>query len=163
MASHKNLGSLAIATIEELIQAAQICLTCKKSDGGCLGCPATLLLFCIVNALGNCLAGDAVTIDGRQQPITSGEPFRILNHQCFGLELSASQIKQLEKSCRNRLAHNAVIDLDSSLLPLSDDPPFVFKSGKVGIKVFSFYNLVAAAYSRSKGRIESWASGLQSI
>jgi hypothetical protein len=96
------------------------------------------------------------------QKITLGEPFRVLNHECFGLGLSSQQIKLLEQSFRNRLAHNAIIDVGSFLLPLSGDPPFAFESGRVGIKVFSFHELVARAYSRfPKERIESWAKRLR--
>jgi hypothetical protein len=162
MALHENLGSLARETIDEYLIASQNCLSFRKPDGGCLGCPATILLFCIVNALGVCLSGDTVTIDGRSQKIKEREPFRILNHECFGLGLSQKEIKLLEHSYRNRLAHNAIIDIGSFLLPQSDNPPFLFKSGQVGIRVFSFHKLVAQAYSQfPKERIESWAERFQ--
>lgn len=162
MAVHENPGRMAMEAIDEYFTASENCLRFRKPDDGCLGYPATLLLFCVINALGICLHGDSVTIDGRLQTITPGEPFRILNHECFGLGLSHKEIKLLEESYRNRLAHNAIIDVGSFLLPRSDDPPFVFESGQVGIKVFSFHQLVVRAYSRfPKERIESWAKQLQ--
>jgi hypothetical protein len=163
MALHENLGQLAIEAIDEYLIASANCLKFRKKDGGCLGYPATLLLLCVINALGVWLDGDNVTIDGRLEKITEGEPFRVLNHDCFGLELSGQEIKLLKQSYRNRLAHNAIIDVGSFLLPREDDPPFVFESEGVGIKVFSFYKLVVRAYSRfPKERIHSWANQLQS-
>src|SRR4051812_49746465 len=99
---------MAVEAIEEYLATAEMCQAAKKTDGGCLGYPATLLLFCIVNALGCFLCGDTVQIDGRTQKITKGEPFRVLNHDIFGLNLESVQIKLLEKAYRNTLAHNAI-------------------------------------------------------
>ncbi len=162
MAIHKDLGQLAREAVDEYLAASANCLSFRKPDGGCLGYPATLLLLYVVNALGICLDGESVPIDGHSQRITGSEPFLVLNHECFALGLNLQQIKLLERSYRNRLAHSAIIDVVSFSLPLRDDPPFVFGSGLVGIKVFSFYEHVARAYSQfPKERIHSWAERLQ--
>ena len=154
---------MAIEAISEYLQASAVCLSVLKPDGGCLGYPATLLLFCAVNAMGVCLAGETVTIDGDPQRIATKQPFRIFNHECFGLELSELQIKRLEASFRNRLAHNAIIDLGSCLDPSSDEPPFVFNAATVSIRVFSFHNRGVQAYSRfPKERIHAWAKSSRS-
>jgi hypothetical protein len=92
MTLHKSMSSMAAEVIEEYLRTAQFCLEFRKQDGGCLGYPATLLLLCVANALGSYLAGESVTIEGKPQKITRGEPFRILNHPLFGLQLSHKRI-----------------------------------------------------------------------
>jgi len=161
MALHQTLSTMAVEAVDEYIKAARLSLDFRKQDGGCLGYPSTLLLFCVVNALGSYLKGAEVAIDGRRQKITSGEPFRVLNHECFGLTLKSEEIKKLEKSYRNRLAHNAVIDFGSFLLPNGDGPAFVFESDLLGINVFSFHRLVTEAWSNFPRQcIEDWANNL---
>jgi hypothetical protein len=85
MALHASFYTMAIDGIDEYLQASQDCLDFAKRDDGVLGFPATLLLFCITNALGVYMAGESVTIAGRAQRITVKEPFRIFNHELFGL------------------------------------------------------------------------------
>jgi hypothetical protein len=125
---------MAVEGIDEYLTAAHMCLDHRKPDGGCLGYPATLLLLCVVNALGTYLTGDDAMIDGKLVRITRGEPFRVLNHDCFGLNLSGKEIKLLEGSYRNRLAHNAIIERGSSMAPSNEEPPFVFQSDRVAIR-----------------------------
>jgi hypothetical protein len=157
MAIHDNVWTLAIEGIDEFLVASKMSLDHKKADGGCLGYPATLLLLCAVNALGTYLIGDSIVIDGKPQKITRGEPFRVLNHAVVGLALTGKEIKLIEDSYRNRLAHNAIIETGSFLLPSDDEPSFIFESGLVGIRVFSFYRLVLQAWQRfPKDRIQAW-------
>lgn len=92
MALHPNAASMTIEAAEEYLLTAKICLDYEKEDGGCLGYPATLLLCCVVEIMGEYLIGGK-------------EPFRVLNAPCFGLKLNeATQIKKLEKWYRNPLA-----------------------------------------------------------
>jgi hypothetical protein len=157
MAIHENQWSMAAEVIDEYLRASQLCLEDTKPDGGCLGYTATLLLFCAVNALGSYLAGDKVEIQGKQHRITDGEPFRVLNHACFGLSLSHHEIKQLESSYRNALAHNAMIEPAALLFAIDGVAPFEFKSGAVWIRLLSFQNRVAEAWKVfPKGRIQLW-------
>jgi hypothetical protein len=157
MAIHGNLWTMAVAVIDENLIASHMCLECRRLDGGCLGYPATLLLLCVVNALGTFLTGESVMIENKSHKITRGEPFRVLNHDCLGFTLSHKEIKLVEDSYRNRLAHNAIIEVGASLLPSNEEPPFVFDSDKVGIRVFSFYRLVCLAWQRfPKESIETW-------
>jgi hypothetical protein len=72
MASHKKLWTMAVEGIDEYLTAAHMCLDHRKPDGGCLGYPATLLLLCVVNALGTYLTGDDAMIDGKLVRITRG-------------------------------------------------------------------------------------------
>jgi len=161
MALHTSFETMAIEAIDEYLTASENCLTFEKARGGSLGYPATLLLFCVTNALGVYLAGESVTIGGRSQRITEHEPFRVLNHDCFGrLALNDKQIKRLEKVYRNALAHNAIIDLGAVLVVRRDNGPliFIFRPDGILINLPSFHKIVAAAWQRfPKERIKSWA------
>jgi hypothetical protein len=157
MAIHEKLRTMAMEAIDEYLQASKLCLERRKPDNGCLGYPSTLLLFCVVNALGTYLVGDSIEIEKRLQKITRGEPFRVLNHVCFGLTLSNKEIRLLKHSYRNALAHSAIIEYGTSLLPSDEDPPFTFESGLVEIRVFSFYRCVWRAWERfPKDRLQAW-------
>ena len=59
MAQHSSLEEMASAAIDEYFQAVAYCLSFRTADGGCLGFPAALLLFCITDALGNWLRDEA--------------------------------------------------------------------------------------------------------
>jgi hypothetical protein len=167
MALHADSCAMAIAAIDEYLEASLDCLKKDKSDGGCLGYPAALLQFCVANAFGCYLCGDGVQIDGRTQRITKGEPFRVLNHPAFGLNLSGAQIKLLEQSYRNTLAHNAIIEVGCFMFHTPDDPPvnpFSFARSQVqvidiiNVNVDSFQKLLVKAWARfPKERIQSWA------
>src|SRR2546428_8310808 len=98
MALHTSFETMAIEAIDEYLTASENCLTFEKAGGGSLGYPATLLLFCVTNALGVYLAAQSATIGGRSQRITEHEPFRVINHDCFGrLAFNDNQINRLGK------------------------------------------------------------------
>ena len=157
MAIHPDLWSLAAATVEEYLTASKLCLKAKKTDGGILGCPAALLLFCIINALGTYLVGDEISLDGKKQKITRGEPFRVLNHPTFGLSLTNTQIKNLEHWFRNPLAHNAIIEGSVSLVAQGDGQSFLFTKDSAEVGVPGLRKLVEAAWKRfDRMRIKSW-------
>lgn len=161
MALHEDSASMAIEAISEYIEVSESCLKAKKSDGGCFGYPAALLLFCVTNALGVYLCGDNIRIDGRTQTITRGQPFRVLNHSIFGLDLKSAQVKLLEECYRNRLAHNAIIEIGAVLIhaPGQLSRPFAFASNQLQIiNLDSFYRLVNLAWKKfPRSRIETWA------
>jgi hypothetical protein len=161
MAIHPNLWELSQEAIEEYLLTIKQCLNHRKSDGGRLGYPAALLMLCLIDAFGTFLRGDEVVIDGKKQRITQGEPFRVLNHALFALELTTAQIKKIEKSYRNRLAHNAMIDTGSWLIPDSGPAPFIFEDDQVGILVFTLHKLLEEAWQKfDKSRIKSFVERL---
>jgi hypothetical protein len=122
--------------IEEYLDIANLCITMKKQDAGIYGYPATLLLFCAINALGSSL-------------IAGNEPFRILNEAPFNCGLDNRQVKQLEQWYRNLLAHNGMIAPGSCLSPEDGGAPFIFSSDEpVLIRVKSLYNLVRGAWEK---------------
>jgi hypothetical protein len=137
MALHSNAATLTIEAIEEYLATARYCLdVVKPGTGGCFGYPATLLLFCVVNAMGG-------------YAIRGNEPFRVLNTPCFGSNLTPTQVKQLEKWYRNLLAHNGMIAPGTILTPETEGEPFEFsKAGEPTlIRVKLFYALVLKAWA----------------
>jgi hypothetical protein len=143
MAIHQQPAGLSVEAIDEYIRASELCLKFRKDDGGCLGYPATLLLFCVVDALGGYVGLD------KGNKIPKGEPFLVLNHPCFGLAITKDQVKRLEWWYRNGLAHNAALPPGTGLTG-EDGPPFEFATNgdPVMIRVFSFHRLVRQAWER---------------
>ncbi len=147
MAIYPNLWELSEEAIEEYLLTIRACLTHRKSNGGCLGFPATLLMLCLIDTFGTYLCDDEVVVDGKAQKIRN-EPFRVLNHSIFGLALTTAEIKIIEKAFRNRLAHNAMIDAGSWLIPSTGPIPFVFQDSQVGILVFKLSEMVDDAWAK---------------
>jgi hypothetical protein len=141
MAIHQQPAGLSVEAIDEYIRASALCLDFRKPDGGCLGYPDTLLLFCVVDAIGRYLALE------KMSNIPKREPFFVLNHSSFGLTLTPEQIKRLEWWYRNGLAHNAALPPGTGLTG-EDGPPFEFavNGDPVMIRVISFHRLVSQAW-----------------
>jgi hypothetical protein len=136
MAIHLNANSLTAEVIEEYLDIAKLCIATKKQDGGIYGYPATLLLFCVIEALGRSL--------------TAGkEPFRVLNGTPFNCRLNNTQVKQLKQWYRNPLAHNGMIAPGVCLSPEERGDAFRFAADEpVLIRVKSLYDLVRAAWEQ---------------
>lgn len=136
MAIHLNANSLTTEVIEEYLDIAKLCIATKKQDGGIYGYPATLLLFCVINALGSSL-------------IAGNEPFRILKQAPFNCGLDDRQVKRLEQWYRNILVHNGMIAPGTCLSPDDGGAPFTFRSDEpVLIRVKPLYNLVRSAWEQ---------------
>jgi hypothetical protein len=120
-----------------------MCLNHRKADGGCLGYSATLLLLCIVDALGGYLALDKIN------DIPKREPFRVFNHLLFGLTLTTDQIKRLEWWYRNGLANNASLPPGTCLTGEEGQPfEFAVNGDPIKIRIFSFHRLVQGAWDQ---------------
>lgn len=52
MAMHNDINNLVYDTIEEYLQAARVCITSNKSDSGCYGMAALVLLASAIDAMG---------------------------------------------------------------------------------------------------------------
>lgn len=164
MAQHEYQWDLTEEAIEEYLEAIRYGLKFRKSDGGCLGYPSALLMFCLIDAFGTYLRGEEVTIDGRARLITKREPFWVLNHPLFGQQLTEKQIKQLGGGYRNALAHNATIESGAALFPGKHGEAFNFKDGKVVIFVGALHTLIEAAWkSFDKRKIKAFVEKRQPI
>jgi hypothetical protein len=148
MAIHPNSNSLTVEVIEEYLDIANLCIITKKPDGGIYGYPATLLLFCVIEALGTRLHKDK-------------NPFQVLREPPFSCTLSFDQVKNLKEWYRNPLAHNGMIVPGICLSPEDSGAPFTFSSNQpVLIRVKPLYDLVHGAWRQlSKGKLNSnWRS-----
>jgi hypothetical protein len=139
MAIHQKLDDLAAEVVEEYLLAAEQCMAFRKqSDGGRLGYPAALLLFCVIEALAH-----------SRKPKT-GEPFRFLTEQPFNLNLTAPQIKNIEQWFRNLLVHNAIIAPGTLLAGDDVGEPFEFSdAGELNkVRIAPLFGLVKDAWER---------------
>jgi len=136
MAIHPNANSITVEAIEEYLEVAKMCIDARKQDGGIYGYPATLLLFCVINALGASL-------------LRGNEPFQVLMQPPFNCNLSRDQVKKLEIWYRNLLAHKGMIAPGVCLSPEDGAEPFHFDHGEpVLIRVGSLYSLVRATWQQ---------------
>ncbi|SPE17480.1 hypothetical protein SBA5_100078 [Candidatus Sulfotelmatomonas gaucii] len=136
MSIHLNLNSLTVEAIEEYLAITKYCVETRKNGGGIYGYPATLLLFCVIDAIGN----------GKR---AGKEPFRILKEAPFNCRLNDAQIKTLETWYRNPLAHEGMIAPGVCLSPEESGDAFaVVGDEPVQIRVKTLYNLVRAAWDQ---------------
>ncbi len=101
-------------SIQEMLEAAILCVNFSKKDGGCLGYPAAILLLSIVAVIGSYYEGDKnykIMINGKEKYIKGNtfQHFYILNSEYFNLDLTENFIKKLYDNFRSLLVHNAVI------------------------------------------------------
>ena len=136
MALHPNSASLSAEVIDEYLTTVETCLAYRKRDGGCLGYPSVLLLFCTVDALGRYL-------------MPKNHHFEVLNHQSFGLTLRPDQIKKLFDWYRHLLAHAAMIAPGTYVTAEADGDPFEFLPGgePSKIRVIPFYKMVKKVWN----------------
>ena len=133
MAQQPNLAKLSAEVIDEYLTAADLCIHHRKSDSGCLGYPATLLLFCTLEALGNY--------------VFPKKPFEILNHPLFDKTYEGRKIENLAAWYRHLLAHAAIIAPGIILTPEPDGEPFDFNGDEpIRLRVVPFYRMVKAAW-----------------
>lgn len=132
MAIHQNTVDLSVEAIDEFIALASLGLEVQKPDGGCLGYPSTLLLFCVIDALNNHLNFERYA-------------FLVLNDPIFGLALTVDQRELLAVWYRNMLAHNAMI-APGVALTLEEGEPFEWANNEpIKIRVKPLFKLVEAA------------------
>lgn len=129
MAIHSTPASMLKESLDETLEAAKICVNYKKIDSkwgqfsseGCLGYPAGVLLFSIIDTIGSYYRKSQtlkVLIDGKQQTINADgwEHFKILNSKYFNQTLSTSFLKSLYNKFRSSLTHNSVLGKDSLMI-----------------------------------------------
>lgn len=126
MALHSTTASMLKESLDEALEAAKYCIDYKKSDprwgqyntGECLGYPAGILLFCIVDTIGSYYRKNTqfrVEVDLKMEMINSEgwEHFKILNSKYFNQNLSKVFLKELYNKFRSRLTHNLAMGQDT--------------------------------------------------
>ncbi len=128
MAIHSTTASMLKESLPELLYAAKFCAKYRKDchvwgkfkTGGCLGFPAAILLFSIVDSIGSYFRGNKnieITIDSKPTLIkgTGSEHFKILNSKYFNQDLSGDCIEALYEKFRSLLVHNSAIGKNTSM------------------------------------------------
>jgi hypothetical protein len=133
MATQFDLKSLLRESVHEYLFVADYCVQFQKDSawpqrevGGCLGYPAAVMLFSIVDTIGSFHQGDAglnLVIDGKSRDIRNEgfQHFFILNSDYYGQSLEEAAIKKLYDNFRNLLVHNASLAPSNFLIK---DPGF---------------------------------------
>jgi hypothetical protein len=131
-----------------------------KDDGGCLGYPAALLLFSVVDTIGSFHRGRSdmqMLIDGKLMQIRSGgfQHFYILNAEYYGQTLTQKDIKQLYDNFRSLLTHNAVLAPSHFLVkrPGTADSFLKYETRPL-VNISAFLELSKNAVELFLGRIE---------
>jgi len=134
MAIQKDLAALSSEVIEEYLAIAEHCVTTQKAPGAIYGYPATLLLFCTVDAM-------TVYLGGKNNTFTA------FNEPLFSLCFSSDELKRLANLYRHLLAHAAAIAPGVILTPEDSGDAFEFNVNEpTRIRVPAFYHLVKKAW-----------------
>lgn len=130
MALHTTPASMLKESLDETLEAAKYCAEYKKTHfkwkpydtGGCLGYPAGILLFSIIDTIGSYYRKNItfqIEVDSNMQTINADgwEHFKILNSKYFNQKLSTNFLKALYNKFRSSLTHNSVLGKDSIMIP----------------------------------------------
>jgi hypothetical protein len=133
MAAHNDLSSMSVEAIDEYLTIAEHCISTQKKDGGIYGYPAILLLFCIIDALGNYVGHAKNTLRGSCLVVPG---------------VTQEQIKHLKNWYRNLPAHQAIIMPGTQLSPDPAGAPIEFNSNgePTHIRVIPFCRAVRSAW-----------------
>lgn len=137
--------------IDEYLKTAKWCLGERHPDKRCFGYPATLLLFCVVEAMGRSL----IESEKVKLGAAGKSDFRMLAHYKLQLGLSLDQIINLGKWYRNNLAHTAVLIEGIGLSPEQNPYPFEFSGNNEPRVIFvhSFYEVVQRTWNEIDRRV----------
>jgi hypothetical protein len=172
MAIHPDLKSLLHESVREYLEVAEYCLAYRKDAnwgaaevGGCLGYPAAVMLFSVVDTIGSFHRGSAaisVVVDGRPVKIRKEgfQHFFILNSDYYDLHLSELTIRRLYENFRNLLMHNASLAPNHALSYAPDgSEPFPVVNGKQRVNLAPFLIATRMAVSKFLTRLDSVVPG----
>lgn len=149
MAQHQTPASMLKESLFETLEAAEFCANYRKVDekwgefktGGCLGFPAAILLFSIIDSIGSYYRKNSsfkIIIDNKETSISSDgwQHFKIINSKYFNQNLSEKFIRELYNRFRSCLTHNSVLgkktmmvmDNKSSGFNIENMPFFIAKT-----------------------------------
>jgi hypothetical protein len=138
-----------IAAIEEHLDTVRWCLDRSQHGGRIKGYSAALLLFCIIDAMGNGLLPQKKAKNGR--PISTR--LDVLMKQPFEraeLKLNCDKIQSLTHWYRNQLAHAGAM-APNAFLDVGEGDPFNFdENGTPRVLVQPLYEVVKVAWEERK-------------
>jgi len=127
MATLESFNQHLIESLNENIHTIKYCLSFDKSSSlwngsskvGCLGIPAAILIFSLIDAIGSYYKDGTVefSIDGKYEKITKpSQHFYVLNDQIyFKNQFEMNTINDLYSAYRSKLTHNNVLPLNNFL------------------------------------------------
>jgi hypothetical protein len=159
MALHDSPASMLKESLNESLTVAEYCLAYRKKDGGCLGYPAAMILFSIVDTIGSYFRKNKdlkILIDGKLRFIDSDgyKHFFILNSSYFEQHLSEQIIKILYAKFRSLLTHNSVLGAKAMLILGNNHELGAFLKSRVNsdeldvVSLTQFYALCKKAVRR---------------
>lgn len=173
MAIKDEIKGLLRESFPEMLVSAKACIDYRKTDpfwkgnatNGCLGYPAAITLFCVVDAIGSYyIDNDAIEIvinNERTKIEKSDEHFKILNSKYYGQNLSGDLIKAIYEY-RCHLVHNLAMP-GQHILNIGNENDEVFDlKGKEKGGHFPFINLLPF-YRISEMAVNMFLKDLDSI
>jgi hypothetical protein len=137
-----------IAAIEEHLATVRWCLDRSHHGGRIKGYSAALLLFCIIDAMGN---GLLPPIKDKKSGRVKSTRLDVLLQCPFdhkALKLDTAKVRNLTIWYRNKLTHTGAM-APNAILDHSDGDPFTFDAnGSPCIRVTPLYQFVEAAWTQ---------------
>jgi|GEM_PF-4519007 len=123
---HSKAADMLTAAVEEYLEIAKRSAWDKELN--CFGYPATLLILCVIEQIGQLHASEVVQIPNEKgkietREVTRKNPWPILNHSLFNMNLSLKHIQLVKELVRNPLAHQVFLERGAVLIPDSAEPP----------------------------------------
>ena len=114
MTTHSTQKSMLRESLTDMLNGAKICIEYDKSNGGCLGYPACLLLLCVADTIASYHEGDTdfeIKVEGENRMIKSNgyQRFYIFNSSYYNLTLRENFIKKIYENYRSLLVHNGTL------------------------------------------------------
>jgi len=140
MAILSRQNDFTVSSLRENLTAIEYCLSYKKSDDGCLGIPAMILICSIIDTIGSYYRGAnyGFNVDNIELKIEkASEHFYILNHEkYFNLNLSKITIEDFYSTYRSKLTHNASLPPNNYLyIDQNEEALFGLDSDKKILKI----------------------------
>lgn len=129
MTLHSSPASMLKESLDETLEAVSLCVDYRKTESkwgqfqtnGCLGFPAGVLLFSIIDTIGSYYRKNKafkIKIDNTWTLINGEgwEHFKVLNSKYFKQNLSSEFIKTLYTKFRSNLTHNSTLGKDTLMV-----------------------------------------------
>lgn len=171
MVTHSNLTSMIRESLPEYLLVAEYCVQFEKDAmwpkrqiGGCLGYPAAVMLFSILDTIGSFHRGTdlRMMIDGKARDIRNEgfQHFFALNSEYYGQALDEFTIKKLYDNFRNLLIHNASLAPLHFLIkdPIGKDA-FLKSADGIKVNVSAFVEISRAAVQKFLFRLDQIVPG----
>ena len=152
MALHQKVDDHVIENLKEFLKLAEIGLSTLKADlegdmakdTGCLGAPAAVLLFSIIDAIGSYHRKDrTLKIKNHRRPFIDDDgyvQFFILNSHYFGQDLTGQEVIYFYGQYRSNLIHNAAVNAGMLIYNKEESEVFPKRNGVRVVNLHALFN-----------------------